>query len=122
MLNRCNTFGRILHRTLWGFLLAPVAAAGLAAQQTGTDRIGLQTEPVGWTGYQQIRYVSLADGSDDAGERVLAACKANGVFFLDNVLPDNVKKQIDRGVMVGAGRRQDSAEVGRKYTKRKMPW
>ena len=57
-----------------------------------------------------------------AGERVLAACKKNGVFFLDNVLPDNVEQQIDKGVMIGAGRREDSAEAGRKYTKRKMPW
>ena len=57
-----------------------------------------------------------------AGERVLTACKKNGVFFLDNVLPDNVIFQIKKGVMIGAGRRQDSAEVGRKYTKRRMPW
>jgi 4-hydroxy-2-oxoheptanedioate aldolase len=57
-----------------------------------------------------------------AGDRVLAACKANGIYFLDNVLPDNVERQIDRGVMIGAGRREDSAEVGRAYTKRKMPW
>jgi 4-hydroxy-2-oxoheptanedioate aldolase len=57
-----------------------------------------------------------------AGDRVLAACKANGVFFLDNVLPDNVEGQIDRGVMIGAGRREDSAEKGRRYTKRQMPW
>jgi 4-hydroxy-2-oxoheptanedioate aldolase len=57
-----------------------------------------------------------------AGERVLAACKKNGVFFLDNVLPENVKVQIDKGVMIGAGRREDSAETGRLYTKRQMPW
>jgi len=57
-----------------------------------------------------------------AGDQVLAACKANNIAFLDNVLPDNVKRNIDRGVMIGAGRREDSAEVGRKYTKRKMPW
>lgn len=57
-----------------------------------------------------------------AGDRVLAACKKNGVFFLDNVLPDNVISQIEKGVMIGAGRRQDSAEVGRKYMKRRMPW
>ncbi|NWG12229.1 MAG: hypothetical protein HXY20_01705 [Acidobacteria bacterium] len=57
-----------------------------------------------------------------AGERVLLACKKNGVFFLDNVLPDNVIDQIKKGVMIGAGRRQDSAEVGRKFTKRTMPW
>lgn len=57
-----------------------------------------------------------------AGERVLTACKKNGIFFLDNVLPDNVIAQINRGVMIGAGRREDAAEVGRKYTNRKMPW
>ena len=59
---------------------------------------------------------------DAAGRRVLAACQANGLFFLDNVLPDNVAARIDSGVMIGAGRRQDSAEVGRKFPKRKMPW
>jgi hypothetical protein len=44
------------------------------------------------------------------------------VFFLDNVLPENVAKRIDEGVMIGAGRRKDSAEAGRRYTKRTMPW
>lgn len=57
-----------------------------------------------------------------AGDRVLAACQKNGVFFLDNVLPDNVIAQIKKGVMIGAGRRQDSAEIGRRFTKRLMPW
>ncbi len=57
-----------------------------------------------------------------AGDSVLAICKDRGVFFLDNVLPDNVKAQIDKGVMIGAGRREDSAEIGRRYTNRKMPW
>ena len=57
-----------------------------------------------------------------AGDRVLAACKARKIAFLDNVLPENVERRIDEGVMIGAGRRQDSAEKGRRYTKRKMPW
>jgi 4-hydroxy-2-oxoheptanedioate aldolase len=57
-----------------------------------------------------------------AGDRVLAACKRYGVFFLDNVLPENVVQQIQKGVMIGAGRREDSAEVGRRYTRRTMPW
>ena len=56
------------------------------------------------------------------GDYVLSLCKKYHVFFLDNVLPDNVKKRIDKGVMIGAGRRKDSAEIGRKYTNRKMPW
>ncbi len=57
-----------------------------------------------------------------AGDKVLSLCKKNHLYFLDNVLPDNVGKQIDRGVMIGAGRRQDSAKIGRKYSGRKMPW
>jgi 4-hydroxy-2-oxoheptanedioate aldolase len=59
---------------------------------------------------------------DDAGRRVLKACQAANVFFLDNVLPENVALRIDEGVMIGAGRRKDSAEAGRQYTKRTMPW
>jgi len=57
-----------------------------------------------------------------AGARVLAACKAANVFFLDNVLPDNVRQRIDEGVMIGAGRIKAAAEIGRKYTGRTMPW
>jgi 4-hydroxy-2-oxoheptanedioate aldolase len=57
-----------------------------------------------------------------AGDRVRAACKAADVFFLDNVLPSNVAQRIDEGVMIGAGRQREAAEVGRRYTKRTMPW
>jgi 4-hydroxy-2-oxoheptanedioate aldolase len=59
---------------------------------------------------------------DEAGRKVLALCKKNKLAFLDNVLPDNVEQRLDEGVMIGAGRRQDSAEKGRRYTKRTMPW
>ena len=43
------------------------------------------------------------------------------MFLLDDVLPENVAAQIDRGVMIGKGRREDSAEVGRERTQRTMP-
>jgi len=59
---------------------------------------------------------------DSAGAKVLRLCKKHKIAFLDNVLADNVEKQIDRGVMIGAGRQEDAAEKGRRYTKRKMPW
>jgi 4-hydroxy-2-oxoheptanedioate aldolase len=58
----------------------------------------------------------------DAGDRVLAACKAANVFFLDNVLPENVAQRIDEGVMIGAGRLEEAAEAGRRHTRRTMPW
>lgn len=57
-----------------------------------------------------------------AGDKVLAECKKNGLAFLDNVLPDNVIKQIEKGVRILAGGKPESAEIGRKYTKRVMPW
>ena len=57
-----------------------------------------------------------------ADDMVLELTKERGMFFLDNVLPGNVAGQIDRGVMIGAGRREDSAEVGREYSGRLMPW
>lgn len=59
---------------------------------------------------------------DAAGQKVLKLCKENGLFFLDNVLPDNVRRKIDWGVMIGAGSNKEAAIEGRKYTKRKMPW
>ena len=57
-----------------------------------------------------------------AGDMVLELTKERGMFFLDNVLPENVVGQLDRGVMIGAGRREDSAEVGREHSGRTMPW
>jgi 4-hydroxy-2-oxoheptanedioate aldolase len=58
-----------------------------------------------------------------ARARVLAACKANNVAFLEMVTPDNVIDQIAAGVMVGAGGQAGAAaEIGRKHTGRTMPW
>ncbi len=58
-----------------------------------------------------------------ARERVLKACKANKLAFLEMVSPDNVLEQLQAGVMVGAGRQaKEAAEIGRKHTQRQMPW
>jgi 4-hydroxy-2-oxoheptanedioate aldolase len=56
-----------------------------------------------------------------ARAKVLAATKANRIFFLNSVTPANVIDMIKEGVMIGSGGQQ-AAEVGRKYTKREMPW
>jgi len=57
----------------------------------------------------------------DARSRVLAATKAAKIAFLNQVRPEDVTKMIDEGVRVGSGGQQ-AAEIGRKYTKREMPW
>ena len=56
-----------------------------------------------------------------ARARVLAACKANKKFFLNTFAPDDVIEMIKEGVMIGPAS-PETAEAGRKYTKREMPW
>ncbi len=56
-----------------------------------------------------------------ARARVLAACKANKIFFLNQMRPNDVAAMINEGVMIGAGG-QEAADAGRKHTKRSMPW
>jgi 4-hydroxy-2-oxoheptanedioate aldolase len=56
-----------------------------------------------------------------ARARIFAACKANKIFFLNGMGPSDVVALIQEGVMVGPAS-QETAEIGRKYTKRQMPW
>ncbi|MBI3973942.1 MAG: hypothetical protein HY332_21905 [Chloroflexi bacterium] len=56
-----------------------------------------------------------------ARARVLAACKAAGIAFLNQVRPHTVVDMIAEGVLIGAGG-QEAAEIGRKHTGRTMPW
>jgi 4-hydroxy-2-oxoheptanedioate aldolase len=78
-------------------------------------------------------------GGDDAGggrgpiapvlaqarAKVLAATKANHVAFLNSCNVNNVIDLIKEGVMVcaaGGANGEATAQKGREYTKRKMPW
>jgi len=56
-----------------------------------------------------------------ARAKVFAATKAQKIFFLNSVNADNVVDMIKEGVMIGAANER-AAEVGRKFTKRTMPW
>jgi 4-hydroxy-2-oxoheptanedioate aldolase len=58
-----------------------------------------------------------------ARTRVLAACRAAGIAFLDQVTPANVIERIGEGVRIGAGgQAREAAEIGRRHTKRAMLW
>ncbi|MDQ6708740.1 MAG: aldolase/citrate lyase family protein [Acidobacteriota bacterium] len=57
----------------------------------------------------------------DARSSILAACKANHKFFLNTMTPTDVVEMIKEGVMIGPAS-SEAAEIGRKYTKRQMPW
>jgi 4-hydroxy-2-oxoheptanedioate aldolase len=54
-------------------------------------------------------------------ERVLAACQANHIAFLETASPEDIKEKIDAGVRVVAGHREETAQVGRAHTRRAMP-
>ncbi len=56
-----------------------------------------------------------------ARARVFAATKASKIFFLNSMNADNVVDMIKEGVMIGAAN-QATAELGRKFSKREMPW
>ena len=57
----------------------------------------------------------------DARSTVLAACKANHIAFLNSMSANAVVDMIKEGVMVGPASQQ-TAEIGRKFTNRQMPW
>jgi 4-hydroxy-2-oxoheptanedioate aldolase len=58
-----------------------------------------------------------------ARARVMAACKAAGVVFLEQVTPQNVASRLEQGVMIGCGpQAREAAEVGRKHTGRTLAW
>lgn len=56
-----------------------------------------------------------------ARAKVFAACKANHIFFLNTMTPKNVVSMIQEGVMVGPAN-AEAAEIGRRFTKRAMPY
>jgi len=56
----------------------------------------------------------------DASLRVKKACDENEVKFLETGTPQNIIEVIDSGARVIAGQSQEAAEIGRKYTNRKM--
>jgi 2-keto-3-deoxy-L-rhamnonate aldolase RhmA len=56
-----------------------------------------------------------------ARDRILAACRNNGVAFLQGCTADNVIERIDEGVRVIAGHSEAAAIKGRGYQKRTLP-
>jgi 4-hydroxy-2-oxoheptanedioate aldolase len=64
---------------------------------------------------------TLPPAMQAARQRVFNATKASKIFFLNSVNADNVVDMITEGVMIGAANER-AAEVGRRHTKREMPW
>ncbi len=72
-------------------------------------------------GYAQRHDPPYPPEMQQARARVLRACKAAKIAFLSSVR-DNVEDMIREGVMIGAGGGEQTADKGRRFTKREMPW
>ncbi len=56
-----------------------------------------------------------------ARDKVLAACKRNGIAFLEGCNHANILARLDEGVRVIAGHDPEVAKMGRKHQRRRMP-
>ena len=56
-----------------------------------------------------------------ARDKVLQACRRNGIAFLEGCHPHNIAQRLDEGVRVIAGHSEDTARIGRAHQRRQMP-
>ena len=72
-------------------------------------------------GYTTLQLDPYPPELQEARARVFAACKRNGVAYLESCTPANIVARLDEGVRVIAGQRQDTATLGRAHQRRTMP-
>ena len=91
-----------------------LAVPGLAFAEIGPGDLGLSL------GYLEIRNDPYPPEMLKARQRIFAACRANGLAFLEGCTPANIKARLDEGVRVIGGNREDMAAVGRAHQGRTM--
>jgi 4-hydroxy-2-oxoheptanedioate aldolase len=92
-----------------------LATPGLGFAELGPGDLSLAL------GYKEMPRDNYPPEMQEARDRVLAACKENGLAFLEIGTPDNVIAKIDQGVRVFAGHSEEAARIGRVYQLRAMP-
>jgi 2-keto-3-deoxy-L-rhamnonate aldolase RhmA len=92
-----------------------IAVPGLGFAEIGPGDLSLSL------GYRTIPREPFPPEMQQARERVLAACRKNGVAFLQGCTPGNIIVRIEEGVRVVAGHSEEAAARGRAHQKRKMP-
>ena len=92
-----------------------VAVPGIAFAEWGPGDMGMSF------GHRDAHDPPYPPEMLEARTRVKAACDRAGVAFLDIVREGNVVAQLDDGVRVGAATAA-AAEIGRRHTRRTMPW
>ena len=95
---------------------ASAAVPGLAFAEWGPGDMGMSF------GHKDAHDPPYPPEMTAARARVKAACDRAGLAFLDLVRADNVTAQLDDGVRVGAATAGSRGEIGRRHTKRTLPW
>ena len=88
---------------------------GLGFAEMGPGDLGLAL------GYRNVPRHPYPPEMQEARKRVFAACKRNGVAFLEVGSPATITSQLDEGVRVVAGHDQETARIGRAHQQRAMP-
>ncbi len=55
-----------------------------------------------------------------ARDKVFAACRQNGIAFLEGCHPENITARLDEGVRVVSGHSEEMARIGRAHQRRRM--
>ncbi len=92
-----------------------LAVPGLGFAEIGPGDLSLSL------GYRTIPREPFPPEMQAARNRILAACRNNGIAFLQGCTPDNITARIDEGVRVIAGHSEPAAIRGRAHQKRTLP-
>jgi 4-hydroxy-2-oxoheptanedioate aldolase len=92
-----------------------LATPGLGFAELGPGDLSLAL------GYKEMPRDKYPPEMAEARERVLAACRKNGIAFLEIGTPENIKTKLDQGVRVFAGHSEEAARIGRAHQRRTMP-
>ena len=92
-----------------------LAVPGIGFAEMGPGDLGLSL------GYLSVPRDPYPPEMKEARDRVFAACRKNGIAFLENCSPANITARLDEGVRVISGQRRDTAEIGRAHQRRTMP-
>jgi 4-hydroxy-2-oxoheptanedioate aldolase len=94
------------------------AVPGIAFAEWGPGDMGMSLGLPDGHGANETLHPQMRN----ARSRVLEACKRNKLAFLNTVRPTDVEEMIKEGVRIGAGASAETADKGRRFTKRQMPW
>jgi 4-hydroxy-2-oxoheptanedioate aldolase len=92
-----------------------IAVPGLGFAEIGPGDLSLSL------GYRTVPREPYPEEMQMARDRILAACRKQGVAFLQSCTADNIIERIDEGVRVVAGHSEAAASRGRAHQKRTMP-